>query len=109
MKYFALAFFELLLLSGCVDTIHELKSDPAIVGITGFWFQAGVDASASTGGVPLPNIKFGHGTIWRVGTSDKVTIEVGDTVNNPTNNTTNGQSSLKITTEGTSKTLKEQK
>lgn len=112
MKKKALLISGLLFLTGCAETIHELKSDPAIVGMTGFWFQLGVDASPTTGGVPLPNLKFGHGTIWRVGTSDKVTIKVGETASSPIENgsseKTKGEASLEITTENTSRALEQQ-
>ena len=97
--------------SGCVNMIHELKSDPAIVGITGFWVQVGVEASPSSGGVPFPTLKFGHGTIWRVGITDEATISVGETFGPeaPENATkssgTKGQASLRITTKGTAKAL----
>lgn len=87
---------------GCTSALEQLKTDPAIVGTTGFWFQAGLDSSVTSSGIPLPSIKFGHGTIWRIGTSDRVTIQVGETTNGgSTGGTTSGQASLKITTEGT--------
>ena len=112
MKRLAMTIMlQALVLSGCTRLIHELKTDPAIVGITGFWFQVGLDATPTTGGIPLPSLKFGHGTIWRVGTSNKVTIIVGETAASPSSSGVagaampSGQASLVITTEDTDKAL----
>jgi hypothetical protein len=102
----------LFLLSGCVGLVHELKTDPAIVGITGFWVHLGVEASPSTGGIPFPTLKFGHGTIWRVGVSDEVTIKAGEGFGSDTKEKTPGQSgqaSLLIETKNTSKALEKMK
>lgn len=107
----------LLLVSGCVQMVHELKSDPAIVGITGFWVSLGVEASPSSGGIPFPSLKFGHGTIWRVGVTDEVTVQVGEGFNSDEkggdvkspNVNLGGQASLFIKTKGTSKALEKMK
>ncbi len=102
----------LFFLSGCAQMVHELKTDPAIAGITGFWVHLGVEASPSTGGIPFPTLKFGHGTIWRVGVTDQVTIRAGEGFGSETKEKTPGQSgqaSLYIHTEDTSKALEKMK
>jgi len=107
----------LIILSGCTNLIHELKTDPAIVGITGFWVQLGVEASPSSGGIPFPTLKFGHGTIWRVGISDEVEIRTGEVFGSgaaegtekATPGTQKGQASLTIKTKNTSKALEKMK
>ncbi len=40
MKRFIIAG-GLLFLTGCTPMVHELKSDPAVVGLTGWWFSLG--------------------------------------------------------------------
>jgi len=102
----------LLFLSGCAQMVHELKTDPAIAGITGFWVHLGVEASPSTGGIPFPTLKFGHGTIWRVGVTDEATIKAGEGFGSDTKEKTpgqNGQASLLIQTKNTSKALEKMK
>ena len=102
----------LLFLSGCAQMVHELKTDPAIAGITGFWVHLGMEASPSTGGIPFPTLKFGHGTIWRVGVSDEVTIKAGEVFGSDTKEKAPGQSgqaSLLIQTKNTSKALEKMK
>ena len=102
----------LFFLSGCAQMIHELKTDPAIVGITGFWVHLGVEASPSTGGIPFPTLKFGHGTIWRVGVSDEVTIKAGEGFGSDAKEKAPGQAgqaSLVIQTKNTSKALEKMK
>ncbi len=102
----------LLLLSSCAQMVHELKTDPAIAGITGFWVHLGMEASPSTGGIPFPTLKFGHGTIWRVGVSDGVTIKAGEGFGSDAKEKTPGQSgqaSLFIQTKDTSKALEKMK
>ena len=102
----------LLFLSGCAQMVHELKTDPAIAGITGFWVHLGMEASPSTGGIPFPTLKFGHGTIWRVGVSDEVTIKAGEVFGSDTKEKApgqNGQASLLIQTKNTSKALEKMK
>lgn len=103
------------LLSGCAGLLHELKTDPAIVGITGFWVHLGVEASPSTGGIPFPTLKFGHGTIWRVGITDEAEIQVGQGVQDggvgqkATPSKLDTQASLSIKTKNTSKALEKMK
>ena len=103
----------LFLLSGCAQMIHELKTDPAIAGITGFWVHLGLEASPSTGGIPFPTLKFGHGTIWRVGVTDDATVQVGEGFSGDEKGTApvklGGQSSLLIKTKDTSKALEKMK
>ncbi len=53
MKRLILISF-LCFLSGCTQMVHELKTDPAVVGITGWWFSLGLEASPSSGGIPFP-------------------------------------------------------
>jgi len=102
----------LLMLSGCAGLIHELKTDPAVVGITGFWVHLGFEASPASGGIPFPTLKFGHGTIWRVGVSDEVTIHAGEGFGSNAKEKVPGQSgqaSLLIQTKNTSKALEKMK
>ena len=105
----------LLLLSGCAPMVHELKTDPAVVGVTGWWFSLGLEASPSSGGIPFPMIKFGRGTMWRVGVSDEVVVRTGEGLTvNPANPASPGQeiggeASLQIRTKGTSKALEQMK
>jgi len=112
MKRFILVV-SLFFVSGCAQAIHELKTDPAITGITGFWVHLGMEASPSTGGIPFPTLKFGHGTIWRVGVSDDVTVQVGEGFSGDEKGTApvklGGQSSLYIHTKDTSKALEKMK
>ena len=111
MKRFILVV-SLFFVSGCAQAIHELKTDPAITGITGFWVHLGIEASPSTGGIPFPTLKFGHGTIWRVGVSDEVTIKAGEGFGSDTKEKAPGQSgqaSLLIQTKNTSKALEKMK
>lgn len=62
-------------LTACVrDLISELKEDAAIVGSTGLYTSIGFDPSPATGMLPLPHIKFGHGTAFRVGIHDCVYV-----------------------------------
>ena len=105
----------LFLLSGCTGLVHELKTDPAIVGITGWWFSVGVEASPSSGGIPFPVIKTGYGTIWRVGITDEAEIQVGQGVQDggvgqkATPSKLDTQASLSIKTKNTSKALEKMK
>ena len=106
----------LLFLSGCAPMVHELKTDPAVVGVTGWWFSLGLEASPSSGGIPFPMIKFGRGTMWRVGVSDEVTVRTGEglTVNpanpaSPGQEKIGGEASLLIRTKNTSKALEKMK
>ncbi|MFQ5902640.1 MAG: hypothetical protein ACE5JO_03025 [Candidatus Binatia bacterium] len=113
MKRFIL-MVSLFFLSGCVPMIHELKTDPAVVGTTGWWFSFGLEASPSSGGIPFPKVKFGRGTLWRVGVADEVTIKTGEQVSvKPASaagqGNTGGEASLVITTKGTSKALEKMK
>ncbi len=100
-------------LTGCTAMVHELKTDPAIAGITGWWFSMGLEASPSSGGIPFPVIKFGRGTMWRVGVSDEVTVRTGEglTVNpgSPGQEKVGGEASLIIRTKGTSQALEKMK
>ena len=105
----------LLLFSGCAPMVHELKTDPAVVGVTGWWFSLGLEASPSSGGIPFPMIKFGRGTMWRVGISDEVVVRTGEGLTvNPGSPASPGQeiggeASLLIRTKGTSKALEKMK
>ncbi len=103
----------LLFLMGCVPMVHELKTDPAVVGVTGWWFSLGLEASPSSGGIPFPMIKFGRGTMWRVGVSDEVVVRTGEglTVNpaSPGQEKIGGEASLLIRTKNTSKALEKMK
>lgn len=117
MKRLILISF-LCLLSGCTQMVHELKTDPAVVGITGWWFSLGLEASPSSGGIPFPMVKFGRGTVWRVGVADSVTVTTGEQVTvSPGGGaaaatgqgTTGGEASLSITTKGTANALEKMK
>ena len=72
--YMALA---LVVLPGCASSIKELAGDSAIVGTTGFWLSLGLNPAPEVGGIPLPSLKLGFGTVWRVGGGRDVTITVG--------------------------------
>ncbi len=67
---FALAVCVFLTSCSFSSIVRELKEDPAVVATTGFYTSIGFDPSPSTGMVPLPNIKLGHGTAVRVGIHD---------------------------------------
>lgn len=75
----AIALIVLLLLSGCSSAglLHELKTDPSIVGSTGLWISLGFEPSVATAGIPTPSLKFGYGTLWRVGPQNEVEILIG--------------------------------
>ena len=66
-----------LVLPGCAGVIKELAQDPAIVVSTGFYFSFGLNPAPEVGGLPLPNIKIGYGTISRIGGNRDVTVTVG--------------------------------
>lgn len=103
------------LLSGCAGLVHELKTDPAVVGVTGWWFELGVEASPSSGGIPFPVIKTGYGTIWRVGITDEAEIQVGQGLQErgldqkTASSKLETQGSLSIKTKNTSKALEKMK
>lgn len=108
----------LCLLSGCTQMVHELKTDPAVVGITGWWFSLGLEASPSSGGIPFPMVKFGRGTVWRVGVADSVTVTTGEQITvSPAGGvapaagqvSTGGEASLSIKTSGTANALEKMK
>jgi len=95
----------LLLLSGCASTIEALGKDSAIVGTTGTWIVIGMQPS--TIGVPFPSVKFGYGTIWRIGPHENVEIMIGGTAGLPTDQTASrtvsGNASLYIKVTGKKK------
>ncbi|MBI4490591.1 MAG: hypothetical protein HY694_16020 [Deltaproteobacteria bacterium] len=107
----------LLFLSGCTQMVHELKTDPAIVGMTGWWFSFGLEASPASGGIPFPVVKFGRGTLWRVGIADSVTVKTGEEISVSTGGAatapgqaaTGGEASLSIATKGTASALEKMK
>lgn len=108
----------LFFLTACAPMVHELKTDPTVVGITGWWFSFGLEASPSSGGIPFPMIKFGRGTVWRVGVADSVTVTTGEQITvSPGGGaaaatgqgTTGGEASLSITTKGTANALEKMK
>ena len=65
------------LLSSCAASLKELRQDPAIIGTTGFWLALGLNPAPEAGGIPLPSLKLGFGTIWRIGGDRDVTVTVG--------------------------------
>lgn len=74
-----------LLLGGCAgltSLFGEVKTDPAIIGMTGWWLKIGIDTMATPLGAPLPipSIVFGRGTIFRVGVTESATIKTGDAI-----------------------------
>ena len=64
-------------MTGCAGIIREAAKDPAIVVSTGFYLSFGLNPAPEVGGMPLPNIKIGYGTISRIGGNRDVTITVG--------------------------------
>ena len=75
MTHFAILLLALLVLEGCV----ALKDDPAILGSTGFWVKIGLNPAPEMGGIPLPSLQMGYGTLWRIGGDRDVTVTVGAT------------------------------
>lgn len=92
----ATALVVLLLLSGCSSAglLHEIKTDPAIVGSTGLWISMGFEPSVATAGIPTPSIKFGYGTLWRVGPQNEVEIIVGGNADSGTAAPGSGQTNV---------------
>lgn len=64
-------------LTGCAGIVKELAQDPAIVVSTGFYLSFGLNPAPEVGGMPLPNVKIGYGTISRIGGNRDVTVTVG--------------------------------
>lgn len=101
-----------LVLSGCAPALEQLKTDPAIVGITGWWMSIGIEP---VGGIPMPVVRMARGTLWRVGVSEAVEIRTGEQVvvdatkAEGQNSRTMGGASLIIRTENTSKALEKMK
>ena len=85
-----------ILLSGCsgAGLLNELKTDPAIVGSTGLWISLGFEPSVAMAGIPTPSIKFGYGTLWRVGPQNEVEILVGGNAGSGTPATGSGQTDV---------------
>ena len=50
--------------------VRQLKDDPAIIAVTGFYASIGFDPSPTNGMTPLPHIALGHGTSVRLGIHD---------------------------------------
>lgn len=64
-------------IAGCGGLIKELRCDPTVVGTTGFWAELGLSPNPGAAFLPLPSIRIGHGTIWRIGAHDNVTVSTG--------------------------------
>lgn len=78
-KLIFLLFINILGLNGCAGlaSVFEAgKENSSIIGSTGLWISIGLNPEDALGGVPLPSLKFGYGTVWRVGKHDDVTILV---------------------------------
>lgn len=71
-KPFILVIIGICTLNGC-GLIHELKDDPAIVGVTGFNLIAGIDPAINSP-FPAPKVHMNWGTMFRVGPHDCVYI-----------------------------------
>lgn len=71
-KPFSLVIIGICTLNGC-GLIHELKDDPAIVGVTGFNLIAGIDPAINSP-FPAPKVHMNWGTMFRVGPHDCVYI-----------------------------------
>ena|SRR3990167_5451658 len=117
MTYFML--LSLLLFSGC-GLIKEAKTDAAIVGMTGWGVNIGINSVATPMGtaLPIPSIMIWRGTMFRVGVTESAEIKTGETIkaatgsgadsSNPTTQT-EGVGSLSIKTKDTSKALEKMK
>ena len=79
MIQFTILLLALLALGGCAGIFKELKDDPAIITTTGFWLSLGLNPAPEVGGIPLPSLKLGYGTIARIGGDRDVTVTVGAT------------------------------
>ncbi len=114
---FSILLGSLLLFGGCAGLTNlfgEVKTDPAIFGMTGWWLKIGIDTMATPFGAPLPipSIVFGRGTIFRVGVTESATIKTGDAIKiGAIGGATGGvpdiasEGSLSIETKETSKAL----
>ena len=60
----------------------DIKTDPAIIGMTGWWLQIGMNVIPLPGAtaIPLPSITIGRGTVFRVGVTDEATIKTGEAI-----------------------------
>ena len=68
-----------MMLGGCAGFASLLDSgreNSSIIGTTGLWISIGLNPEEAIGGIPLPSVKFGYGTVWRVGKHDDVTVLV---------------------------------
>ena len=63
--------------SGMAGVLKELRQDPTVLVFTGFMLELGITPSATAGGIPLPNLRLGYGTLTRVGVHDKISLTVG--------------------------------
>ena len=106
----------LVMLSGCASQIGALSQDPSIIWMTGWIFSVGMQPTPTSNGVPVPSLFVGHVTQGRIGPTDSATVTVGSgaVYNSGTGTgttgeaTANGNASLVIHTEGTSKVIHEQ-
>lgn len=68
------------LLNSCVSpaVIEALANNSSIIGVTGFFIEMSITPEIENGTYfPVPKLKGGYGTFWRVGKHDKVTINIG--------------------------------
>lgn len=72
VRLFGLAIMGMCALSGC-SLVHELKDDPAIVGITGFNLVIGIDPAINSP-FPAPKVHMNWGAAFRIGPHDCVYV-----------------------------------
>src|SRR3990167_7615935 len=116
MTYFML--LSLLLFSGC-GLIKEAKTDAAIVGMTGWGVNIGINSVATPMGtaLPIPSIMIWRGTMFLVGVTESAEIKTGESIKGEIGATaqpspgvvTEGVGSLSIKTKDTSKALEKMK